>query len=209
MHDSYYKNKFYFDDKTDWAKFYSKVTAKKAKESKKELYDNIFKNLLDHREYLILVIFQGDIQNNINYPVHMNRIIENITSKKGKSNMLPIDIVKGNKKLISSLYVQEEFRNNKILEILVDIHLSPKILISEYRIKRDEYKIIIRTIKDRFHNSKISPGEMVGAVAAQSIGEPATQMTLNTFHFAGVASKSNVTRGVPRVEEILSLTEKL
>ena len=48
---------------------------------------------------------------------------------------------------------------------------------------------------------------MVGMIAAQSIGEPTTQMTLNTFHFAGVASKSNVTRGVPRVEEILSLTE--
>ena len=42
---------------------------------------------------------------------------------------------------------------------------------------------------------------------AQSIGEPTTQMTLNTFHFAGVASKSNVTRGVPRIEEILSLSE--
>ena len=48
---------------------------------------------------------------------------------------------------------------------------------------------------------------MVGPVAAQSIGEPTTQMTLNTFHFAGVASKSNVTRGVPRIEEILSLSE--
>ena len=44
-------------------------------------------------------------------------------------------------------------------------------------------------------------------IAAQSIGEPTTQMTLNTFHFAGVASKSNVTRGVPRIEEILSLSE--
>ena len=48
---------------------------------------------------------------------------------------------------------------------------------------------------------------MVGLVAAQSIGEPTTQMTLNTFHFAGVASKSNVTRGVPRIGEILSLSE--
>jgi DNA-directed RNA polymerase II subunit RPB1 len=48
---------------------------------------------------------------------------------------------------------------------------------------------------------------MVGMIAAQSIGEPTTQMTLNTFHFAGVASKSNVTRGVPRIEEILSLSE--
>ena len=43
----------------------------------------------------------------------------------------------------------------------------------------------------------VFPGEMVGALAAQSIGEPATQMTLNTFHFAGVSSK-NVTLGVPR-----------
>jgi DNA-directed RNA polymerase II subunit RPB1 len=48
---------------------------------------------------------------------------------------------------------------------------------------------------------------MVGMIAAQSIGEPTTQMTLNTFHFAGVASKSNVTRGLPRIEEIISLSE--
>ena len=47
---------------------------------------------------------------------------------------------------------------------------------------------------------------MVGIISAQSIGEPTTQMTLNTFHFAGVASKSNTTRGVPRIEEILSLS---
>ena len=38
---------------------------------------------------------------------------------------------------------------------------------------------------------------MVGAIAAQSIGEPATQMTLNTFHYAGVSAKSNVTSGAP------------
>ena len=43
------------------------------------------------------------------------------------------------------------------------------------------------------------PGEMVGALAAQSLGEPATQMTLNTFHFAGVSAK-NVTLGVPRLQ---------
>lgn len=42
---------------------------------------------------------------------------------------------------------------------------------------------------------------MVGALAAQSLGEPATQMTLNTFHFAGVSSK-NVTLGVPRLKVI-------
>ncbi|PRP76342.1 hypothetical protein PROFUN_14465 [Planoprotostelium fungivorum] len=50
-------------------------------------------------------------------------------------------------------------------------------------------------------------GEMVGALAAQSIGEPATQMTLNTFHFAGVITK-NVTLGVPRLNEIINIAKK-
>ncbi|KAK4393293.1 DNA-directed RNA polymerase II subunit RPB1 [Sesamum angolense] len=48
--------------------------------------------------------------------------------------------------------------------------------------------------------SLVAPGEMIGCVAAQSIGEPATQMTLNTFHYAGVSAK-NVTLGVPSVTQ--------
>jgi DNA-directed RNA polymerase II subunit RPB1 len=48
---------------------------------------------------------------------------------------------------------------------------------------------------------------MVGALAAQSLGEPATQMTLNTFHFAGVSSK-NVTLGVPRLKEIINISKR-
>lgn len=44
----------------------------------------------------------------------------------------------------------------------------------------------------------IEPGEAIGALTAQSIGEPATQMTLKTFHFAGISSM-NITQGVPRV----------
>ena len=55
--------------------------------------------------------------------------------------------------------------------------------------------------------SWVQPGDQVGIVAAQSIGEPATQMTLNTFHQAGVASKSAVTRGVPRLRECLKVTQ--
>ncbi|ETB62832.1 hypothetical protein, variant [Plasmodium yoelii 17X] len=48
-----------------------------------------------------------------------------------------------------------------------------------------------------------SPGDAVGSISAQSIGEPGTQMTLKTFHFAGVASM-NVTLGVPRIKEIIN-----
>src|ERR1700679_814133 len=50
--------------------------------------------------------------------------------------------------------------------------------------------------------SLAEPGENVGLLAAQSIGEPSTQMTLNTFHFAG-RGEMNVTLGIPRLREIL------
>jgi len=67
--------------------------------------------------------------------------------------------------------------------------------------------LLTEKIENIYKKSIVNPGEMVGVIAAQSIGEPTTQMTLNTFHFAGVASKSNVTRGVPRIEEILSISD--
>ncbi len=51
--------------------------------------------------------------------------------------------------------------------------------------------------------SLVSPGEAVGAIAAQSFGEPSTQMTLNTFHLAGHGG-ANVTLGIPRLKELMT-----
>ena len=58
----------------------------------------------------------------------------------------------------------------------------------------------------KYREAIIQPGESVGAICAQSIGEPGTQMTLKTFHFAGVASM-NITLGVPRINEIINATK--
>lgn len=55
----------------------------------------------------------------------------------------------------------------------------------------------------KYLRAKVEPGTAVGAIGAHSIGEPGTQMTLKTFHFAGVASM-NVTLGVPRIKEIIN-----
>lgn len=54
----------------------------------------------------------------------------------------------------------------------------------------------------------MEPGEAIGALTAQSIGEPATQMTLKTFHFAGISSM-NITQGVPRINEIINSTKNI
>ena len=58
----------------------------------------------------------------------------------------------------------------------------------------------------KYEKAKVEPGHAVGAVGAQSIGEPGTQMTLKTFHFAGVAGMS-ITQGVPRIKEIINASK--
>ncbi|MFW9903368.1 MAG: DNA-directed RNA polymerase subunit A'' [Candidatus Thorarchaeota archaeon] len=63
-------------------------------------------------------------------------------------------------------------------------------------------KKILDSVEDAYLRSLVEPGEAIGTVAAQSIGEPGTQMTLKTFHYAGVA-ELNVTLGLPRLIEIL------
>lgn len=75
-------------------------------------------------------------------------------------------------------------------------------VIKERMITRDQLEQIIEIVKQSYTNARVEPGEAVGTVAAQSIGEPGTQMTLRTFHYAGVA-ELNVTLGLPRLIEIL------
>ena len=72
----------------------------------------------------------------------------------------------------------------------------------ERAITREELSEIIEGIKQAYANAMVEPGEAVGTMAAQSIGEPGTQMTLRTFHYAGVA-ELNVTLGLPRLIEII------
>ncbi|MDD3052569.1 MAG: DNA-directed RNA polymerase subunit A'', partial [Candidatus Cloacimonetes bacterium] len=81
--------------------------------------------------------------------------------------------------------------------IIDDVKANVPDDVSEDRLK----KILDATVK-AYNDSKVDSGESVGIISAESIGEPGTQMTLNTFHFAGV-SEMNVTVGLPRIIEIL------
>lgn len=66
----------------------------------------------------------------------------------------------------------------------------------------------VKTCILKYTRAKVEPGTAVGAIGAHSIGEPGTQMTLKTFHFAGVASM-NVTLGVPRIKEIINASKEI
>ncbi len=70
------------------------------------------------------------------------------------------------------------------------------------RVTDEQFEQVIKEVVEDYEHAKVEPCEAVGVVAAQSIGEPGTQMTMRTFHYAGVA-EINVTLGLPRLIEIL------
>jgi DNA-directed RNA polymerase II subunit RPB1 len=193
---------------------FTKVLTKGAYQSLKKIndfhkqFEDKLSDILGYKEYMFEKFHTND--NLINYPIHIHRILSNICKKGQKlSSISPIDILKRNIVLKDKLYIREDSKNNMIIHMLIDIHLHPKRLIENLNIQEGEYEQVCLTIEQLFHKSMVNPGEMVGAISAQSIGEPATQMTLNTFHFAGVSAKSNVTRGIPRLRELLGVTKKL
>lgn len=95
--------------------------------------------------------------------------------------------------------------------MLFNIHLRSTLcsrrMAEEFRLSGEAFDWLLGEIESKFNQAIAHPGEMVGALAAQSLGEPATQMTLNTFHYAGVSAK-NVTLGVPRLKELINISKK-
>jgi len=74
-------------------------------------------------------------------------------------------------------------------------------LSKEHKLGEPKRKEILKRVKEEFENAQITPGESIGIITAESFGEPGTQMTLNVFHFAGVA-EMGVTLGLPRLIEL-------
>lgn len=88
-----------------------------------------------------------------------------------------------------------------LFKFLVYAHAGPKSLICECRVTRKAFDYFINDLEESYKTSRVEPGEPVGLIAAQSIGEPCTQLTLNSFHFAGAGRA----QGVPRLKEIMYL----
>ena len=88
------------------------------------------------------------------------------------------------------------------------VTLAARRVLEKFHLTREAFDWVIGEVESNFNQSVVHPGEMCGTLAAQSIGEPATQMALNTFHYAGVSSK-NVTLGVPRLKEIINVATNI
>lgn len=164
--------------------------------------------LLDQR-MLVEGVFQSKSldSGSVFAPVNLTRWILNIKTRFGlktvqKTDLTPAYVINGINKIITRTHPY-----HKIWCSLLRFHLAPHKLIVKERFTKDAFDTLIEIIVVSHMKTWVQPGDQVGIIAAQSIGEPSTQMTLNTFHQAGVASKSAVTRGVPRLRELLKVTQ--
>lgn len=164
--------------------------------------------VLADRKMLVEGVFGSGVQGGIFSPVNIERLMKNIEvrfgldPKAGKTDLTPLYVLQGITRLLNKTQSY-----NRIWAALLRFHLAPHNLIVKRRYTRKAFDTLIEMMLVKNWQSWAQPGELVGILAAQSIGEPSTQMTLNTFHLAGVAAKSNVTRGVPRLKELLKVTQ--
>ncbi len=204
-------------NKNEFTNFYTKVTSKRLSKQSEQLNTRskeIIDFMINMREQIVTNVFTNRDNKVVNIPVAFMYIISNVQGQQSLNVNSIVDITPfealgliddGYRKLTTLHFVKPTM----LFKTLYYYYLNPKDLLLVKRFNRNALCILIEKIILAYKRAIIAPGEMVGMIAAQSIGEPTTQLTLNTFHFAGVASKSNVTRGLPRIEEILELRENI
>uniref|UniRef100_A0A1A9WT12 DNA-directed RNA polymerase subunit n=1 Tax=Glossina brevipalpis TaxID=37001 RepID=A0A1A9WT12_9MUSC len=157
-----------------------------------------------------------------NKPVDLVRQLNHLRAMHPYRNEKPLkaeDIIPKSKEILNEkefITSREDFRET-IISFIDSVTEKIKQIQEKYakhhklgheieRLTEGQIRTFMRWVNDKYNRAVTEPGTAVGAVAAQSIGEPGTQMTLKTFHFAGVASM-NITQGVPRIVEIINATK--
>lgn len=175
--------------------------------------------LVSDRDNLRTIFPNGDSK--VVLPCNLQRMIWNVQkifhiNKRLPTDLSPMRVIRGIRGLLERCVIvtgndriskQANENATLLFQCLIRSTLCTKYVSEDFRLSTEAFEWLIGEIETRFQQAQANPGEMVGALAAQSLGEPATQMTLNTFHFAGVSSK-NVTLGVPRLKEIINISKK-
>ncbi|KAF3806693.1 DNA-directed RNA polymerase II subunit rpb1 [Colletotrichum gloeosporioides] len=206
-------------EELDWLEYGNEISGDP---SVQQLLDEEYEALLHDRKQVRKINFKRKDDESMQLPLNIVRLME--TSKKlfavedfQRSDLKPQDVIPAVQAMLNRMTIvrgndeisKEADRSATILfKAQIRSRLAFKRIACQQRLNKMAFEHVLGELEARWDRAFVSPGEMVGVIAAQSIGEPATQMTLNTFHFAGVSSK-NVTLGVPRLKEILNLAQNI
>jgi len=171
--------------------------------------------MVDERDDIVAKVFRGANESTIRIPVAFHHLVPAIATSFGigadaKVDLTPLEAFE----LLDTYYghlcaVGRNFAPSPLFKTAFYFFLSPQVLLVKHRYNKKALVALLENIVLQYKCALINPGDTVGIIAAQSHGELSTQLTLNTFHYAGIGSKTTVTRGTPRFEEILSISPKV
>jgi len=179
-----------------------------------EKLDEEAEQIRQDRETLIKM-FRNREQPDIYSPVNFPRLLEWIRhtghlDRYPLADLNPIEVIEKVKGLIRDIKVSNSKEVNEVCTryfiFLIRSYMSSKRLIRDYKFNRTALDLMLLRVKQLYLDGLVAPGEMVGCIAAQSIGEPMTQLTLDQFHKSGIGRRSKLTSDVPRLKEIFALT---
>jgi DNA-directed RNA polymerase II subunit RPB1 len=176
---------------------------------------SFFKQIIADREFIIEKIFNNKCDDVIYHPMCIERMITktqtlfNLRNVNMTTDLSPIYILEQIDAIIGEVKINDIIGTIRLFGIVLRNYLAPKKILMKYKFSKEAFDYLVIHIKQKYLESLIHPSDMVGVIAAQSIGEPSTQLTLNTFHLSGVASASKAVRGVPRIKELLSVSKNI
>jgi DNA-directed RNA polymerase beta' subunit len=192
--------------------------------------EKYYKKLIEFRNELREVVMRATgnyavLKDEFMLPINLHRIINSKTESNSKTDLEYDDIINTIEEIIKSkntkmfcmkesernqetCYKQELENINKFLFIIsIYEYLSPKRCMVKYKLTKKSLNEVKKEIIHNFNKAIVDPGEMVGVLGAQSMGEKSTQLNLNTKHSAGAVKKG--TSGVARMNEILRCTKNI
>ena len=196
------------ENQTELISIYTKGTIsrmKKQRDVTKQKSQFYIEKMLDARKHIVEAVFRHKNENTVKLPVSFQHIIANTQGQLNLNSNSIVDITP----LEAYELIEEYFEKlNRLLyvkpttlfEIMYFYYLTPRDLLVHKRFHRKGLILLLETVLLKYKQAIVHPGEMVGVVAGQSIGEPTTQLTLNSLVYAVEISVKNSKNEILRLK---------
>lgn len=196
---------------------HSKFNSDKFVKKIKQMRDNL------RQIYFTSVGSEKVMEDSFNSIVNFERIVNEYSNNKENKSIDPNYIMENIKEIMndfdnrvfvlnngrSKLIAEDEMKHKYIYKVALYEYLAPKKVLYNYGLSKEEFDNLVKDIKLSYSRGLVEPGELVGVIAGQSLGEPTSQMTLNTKHHAGAGASGGANEGVPRIKELLNFSKDI
>lgn len=148
-----------------------------------------FHQVLKDREFIITQIYKDKPEITVIHPVAAYRLVKSTKRMFDLDNVVlpsdlnPMYVLKRMEELYTRCTPNPKFSCTKLMEIVIRHYFSPKKMVVHHKFTQAAFDYLVENFAHKYQEALVNPSEMVGVVAAQSIGEPSTQLTLNSVEY--------------------------